>query len=92
MNRDLIHKIILKLDAIHSTAPNEITFASIEARLDQLIEATKHQNEIYELMVKTLNSINSKSLSNSGINTSVIEEKLDSIWEILYETKNNLNS
>ena len=91
MNRDLLREIRIKLEAINSNIPNAINTTSIEAKLDELIEATKQQNKISEQMLKALETLNSKNSINSVVNTTRIEEKLENIWDILYETKNGLN-
>ena len=88
MNRDLLHKIIIKLEAINSNNPN----AEIEAKLDELIKATKQQNKISERMLEALETLHSKNTIKTVVDTTKIEEKLERIWEILYDTKNNINS
>jgi uncharacterized protein YqgV (UPF0045/DUF77 family) len=91
MNRDLLREIIIKLEAISSNSPNVIN-TGIEAKLDELIEVTKQQNKISERMIKALETQNSKNSIQTVVDTTEIEEKLDNIWEILYDTKNNINS
>ena len=91
MNRDLLREIIIKLEAISSNSPNVIN-TGIEAKLDELIEVTKQQNKISERMLKALETQNSKNSIQTVVDTTEIEEKLDNIWEILYDTKNNINS
>ena len=91
MNRDLLREIRIKLEAINSNIPNALNTTSLEAKLDELIETTKQQNKISEQMLKALETLNSKNSINSVVNTTEIEEKLERIWEILYETKNGLN-
>ena len=88
MNRDLLRKIIIKLEAINSNNPN----AGIEAKLDELIEATKQQNKISERMLEALETLHSKNSIKTVVDTTKIEEKLERIWEILYDTKYNINS
>lgn len=91
MNRDLLREIIIKSEAISSNSPNVIN-TGIEAKLDELIEVTKQQNKISERMIKALETQNSKNSIQTVVDTTEIEEKLDNIWEILYDTKNNINS
>ena len=91
MNRDLLREIIIKSEAISSNSPNVIN-TGIEAKLDELIEVTKQQNKISERMIKALETQNSKNSIQTVVDTSEIEKKLDNIWEILYDTKNNINS
>jgi hypothetical protein len=91
MNRDLLREIIIKLEAINRNSPNVIN-TGIEAKLDELIEVTKQQNKISERMLKALETQNSKNSIQTVVDTSEIEKKLDNIWEILYDTKNNINS
>ena len=91
MNRDLLREIIIKLEAINRNSPN-VTNTGIEAKLDELIEVTKQQNKISERMLKALETQNSKNSIQTVVDTTEIEEKLDNIWEILYDTKNNINS
>ena len=91
MNRDLLREIRIKLEAINSNIPNALNTTSLEAKLDELIETTKEQNKISEQMLKALETLNSKNSINSVVNTTRIEEKLENIWDILYETKNGLN-
>ena len=43
-------------------------------------------------MLKALETQNSKNSIQTVVDTSEIEKKLDNIWEILYDTKNNINS
>ena len=91
MNRDLLREIIIKLEAINSNSPNVIN-TDIVTKLDELIKATKQQNKISERILKALETQNSKNSIQTVVDTSEIEEKLDNIWEILYDTKNNINS
>ncbi len=57
MNRDLLREIRIKLEAINSNIPNALNTTSIEAKLDELIEATKQQNKISERMLKALETL-----------------------------------
>jgi hypothetical protein len=43
-------------------------------------------------MLEALEALNSKTPIKFVVNTSMIEEKLDNIWEILYDTKNGIKS
>ena len=90
MNRDLLREIIIKLEAINTHSLFNKT--GIEAKLDELIEATKQQNKISERMLEALETHNSKHSNKTVVNTTEIEEKLERIWEILYDTKNDINS
>lgn len=92
MNRDLLREIIIKLEAIHSNGPNALNTTSIEAKLDELIEATTLQNTISERILEALEPHNTKPPIKAVVDTTVIEEKLESIWEILYDTKNGIDS
>ena len=91
MNRDLLREIRIKLEAINSNIPNVSNTTGIEAKLDELIETTKEQNKISEQILEALETLNSKNSINSVVNTAGIEEKLENIWDILYETKHGLN-
>ena len=92
MNRNLLREIIIKLEAIHSNSPNALNTTSIEAKLDELIEATTLQNTISERILEALEPHNTKPPIKAVVDTTVIEEKLESIWEILYDTKNGIDS
>jgi hypothetical protein len=92
MNRDLLHKIIIELETILNKVPDKINETSIEAKLNQLVVIAKKQNKNYARMIKAIETLNCKNSCKSEMNTTLIEEKLDSIWEILYDTKNNINS
>lgn len=61
MNRDLLREIKIKLEAINSNIPNALNTTSIEAKLDELIESTKQQNNISERILKALEILNSKN-------------------------------
>ena len=65
---------------------------SIEAKLDELIEATTLQNTISERILEALEPHNTKPPIKAVVDTTVIEEKLESIWKILYDTKNGIDS
>ena len=58
MDRDLLREIIIKLEAINSNSANVLITTGIEAKLDELIEATKLQNKIYERMLEALETHN----------------------------------
>ena len=90
MNRDLLREIIIKLEAINAHSLYNKT--GIEAKLDELIEATKQQNKIFERMLEALDTHNSKNSNKTVVNTTEIEEKLERIWEMLYDTKDDINS
>ena len=90
MNRDLLREIIIKLEAINTHSLFNKT--GIEAKLDELIEATKQQNKISERMLEALETLHSKNSIKTVVDTTKIEEKLERIWEILYDTKNDINS
>ena len=92
MNRDLLHKIIIELETILNKVPDKINETGIEAKLDQLVVIAKQQNKNYERMIKALETLNCKNSCKSEVNTTLIEEKLDSVWNILYDTKHNINS
>ena len=55
----------MKLKAINSTFTNVSNTTGIEANLDKFIETTEEQNKIFEQMLKTLETLNSKNSFNS---------------------------
>ena len=66
--------------------------AKVLEEVDELIEATTLQNTISERILEALEPHNTKPPIKAVVDTTVIEEKLESIWEILYDTKNGIDS
>lgn len=90
MSEKLLKQIADELSSIYSNIPSEANLYDVESKLDKLISLMENQNEISERISDQLENIDNNLPSGSNISTSLIETRLDKIWEKLDDMNSNL--
>ncbi|MDX1830483.1 MAG: hypothetical protein R3342_13165 [Lutibacter sp.] len=92
MSEKILKEIVSELSSIYSNIPSEADLYDIEKKLDKLIDLVANQNEISERIANSLDNISDNIPQESGVSTSLIESRLESVWDKLDDIGDTLNA